>query len=601
MERTVPKTGGEEIQLYMRTYYSLLRSSHTVQIETLAESHIAMASSLHVNADSMEPDVSALIYSALRLPQCMAQTDEVLIGQIERSFIDAGYRDIPRWQRVYAPGRRRRMHFDGQSRLVVYVVSRSDIDDLVPMLTAYQIEWNKIHTHLQSATAQEFLNARRDDTQSLSEAEVLHLAQILRMPSADLRRLEIVWKEEFINTLWQISQRRKDMGMRLISGSMADYRRATASWWQELLDAVNDAGVNPERQPIYFVSSNTHSIINLLIGFARRHEESLIQYVHSINHEALLAEYESIQTTPNKSLENFLYFVQGKYMHEVVPDAEERLRRDERSVGVFRVPNRYGFEIEPQLIELGKLHQQWIDPRLQDVSLDFALLRRSDALILNIDYPLGMAAYEILSRITERSSRLQGIYIMGKAATLNGRIGDIMIPNLVHDEHSQNTYLFNNCFSALDVKPYMSFGNVLDNQKAVTALGTFLQNPGYMSVFYREGYTDIEMEGGPYLSAVYEAFRPKRHPQDEIVNLYGIPFDMGFLHYASDTPMKKGQNLGAGSLSYTGVEPTYATAIAILRRILSREMQRLLANNSQSSAEAEFTRSTVRGKSNAQE
>ena len=109
------------------------------------------------------------------------------------------------------------------------------------------------------------------------------------------------------------------------------------------------------------------------------------------------------------------------------------------------------------------------------------------------------------------------------------------------------------------------------------------------------------MEGGPYISAVYEAFRPKRHPQDEIVNLYGIPFDMGFLHYASDTPMKKGQNLGAGSLSYTGVEPTYATAIAILRRILSREMQRLLANNSQSSAEAESTRSTVRGKSNAQE
>jgi len=98
-----------------------------------------------------------------------------------------------------------------------------------------------------------------------------------------------------------------------------------------------------------------------------------------------------------------------------------------------------------------------------------------------------------------------------------------------------------------------------------------------MSVFYHEGYTDIEMEGGPYLSAVYEAFRPKRHPMNEIVNLHSVEFDIGFLHYASDTPMQKGKNLGAGSLSYGGVEPTYATAIAVLRRIF--HIERLIATN----------------------
>ncbi|NIT58936.1 MAG: hypothetical protein GWN00_22750, partial [Aliifodinibius sp.] len=65
-----------------------------------------------------------------------------------------------------------------------------------------------------------------------------------------------------------------------------------------------------------------------------------------------------------------------------------------------------------------------------------------------------------------------------------------------------------------------------------------------MDVFYREGYTDIEMEAGAYLSAVYEMFRPKRHPVDEIVNLYPIQFDLGIIHYASDTPLSKGRNLG---------------------------------------------------------
>jgi hypothetical protein len=96
-----------------------------------------------------------------------------------------------------------------------------------------------------------------------------------------------------------------------------------------------------------------------------------------------------------------------------------------------------------------------------------------------------------------------------------------------------------------------------------------------MSVFYQEGYTDIEMEAGPFLSSVYEAFRPKLHPYNEIVNLYGVPFDIGFLHYASDTPMSKGKNLGSGSLSYAGIDPTYATAVAILRRIFRQEANRM--------------------------
>jgi hypothetical protein len=96
-----------------------------------------------------------------------------------------------------------------------------------------------------------------------------------------------------------------------------------------------------------------------------------------------------------------------------------------------------------------------------------------------------------------------------------------------------------------------------------------------MDVFYREGYTDIEMEAGPYLSAVFEMFRPQRHPVDEIINLYGLPFDLGILHYASDTPLTKGKNLGAGSLSYFGMDSTYAVSLAILRRIFQLEQKRL--------------------------
>jgi hypothetical protein len=244
----------------------------------------------------------------------------------------------------------------------------------------------------------------------------------------------------------------------------------------------------------------------------------------------------------------------------------------EITLGIQRIPSLHSFDVEAQVVQLSQLDPASMDSRLGQ---ELAFLRESDALILNIDYPLGMAAYNILSKISAQVGEILGVYVTGKAATLNGIIGDVLIPTVVQDEHSHNTYLFPNSFTASDVTPYVVYGAVLDNQKAVTVRGTFLQNDKFMEVFYREGYTDIEMEAGPYLSAMYEMYRPQRHPVNEVLNLYGIPFDVGILHYASDTPLSKGRNLGAGSLSYYGMDSTYGVTIAILQRIFDLEKKRL--------------------------
>jgi hypothetical protein len=39
--------------------------------------------------------------------------------------------------------------------------------------------------------------------------------------------------------------------------------------------------------------------------------------------------------------------------------------------------------------------------------------------------------------------------------------------------------------------------------------------------------------------------------------------------------MSKGRNLGAGALSYRGMDSTYAASVAILRRIFQLEERRL--------------------------
>jgi hypothetical protein len=237
------------------------------------------------------------------------------------------------------------------------------------------------------------------------------------------------------------------------------------------------------------------------------------------------------------------------------------------------VGSEHTFDVEAQVIEVAKLRSESLDERLVNGSLDY--LRKSNAVILNIDYPLGLAAYNLLSTITVHVSNLRGVYTMGKSASLNAARGDVIIPNTVQDEHSHNTYLFQNCFSVSDVARYLNFGSILDNQKAICVLGTFLQNAHLMDVFYREGFADIEMELGNFLSAIYEATRPKRYPINEIVNLYNLPLDFGALHYISDTPMHKGKNLGDGTLSYYGVDPTYACSLAILSRIFNLEKDRL--------------------------
>ena len=149
MERTVPSTASEEIELYQRTYYSLLRSTAEVQIRTLEEAHARMNSLLHQNARETAPDLSAFVYSILRLPPIMHHVQLVVLGQSPEVFSQRGFGEVEKWLQVFAPARRRRCFFDGNNILACYIASRTDIDDVVPLLTAYQIEWNKFHALLQ--------------------------------------------------------------------------------------------------------------------------------------------------------------------------------------------------------------------------------------------------------------------------------------------------------------------------------------------------------------------------------------------------------------------------------------------------------------------
>ena len=259
---------------------------------------------------------------------------------------------------------------------------------------------------------------------------------------------------------------------------------------------MRDHGIGRDA-PIYFVSSNTHSLVNLLSGDARAREAELVDWVQRAGPRDLkdeLAAFREERTAG--SWNNFLYFLAREQAisepgTQIAPPGRGRARHRCTST-----PSR-ACASPRRCMPLSKLDPAALDDRLGEV--DAAALQASRAIIVNIDYPLGLAAYNILREITEDRDKLRGVYILGKAATLNADVGDVMISSTIHDEHSGTTYWLDNAFDFDAIAPYLRFGSGLDNQRAVTVRSTFLQNREYLDRYYREGYTVVEMEAGPVL------------------------------------------------------------------------------------------------------
>jgi hypothetical protein len=564
-------TGRREVELYVTTYTTLLQSSGAIGVSSLEPAHFTAGSSLHAGAEEPKPDLNAFLYSANRIPACIVVTQHIVLGQTRHGFVRAGYDQLDAWAMVSAPGRRRRWHWNGSDILAAYIASASDLDDLIPSIVAYQIEWNKMHHLLMAVPETREMISQAAGGSQLEAGQLTIIGDALLFDDSDWGRLSSVWGDDFWPNLDAVATVRKRMDLRMLGGAYLGYGRSVRAWWRPI-ETVTTEHVLHDR-PVYFVSSNTHSIANTLSGVAYRRTPQLKQFIRDTDHSEMLPELLKIEAGEQRaSLENLLYFAARPYFYGPGRAAERAQREEEeQSVGVLHVDPSGAVDVGVQIIDLSRLDPTQFDSRLAGLDP-----RDSNAVIININYPLGMAAYHIMSQIGIATDQLKGVYVLGKAATLNGRIGDIMLSDVVYDEHSGNTYWFDNCFGYESVAPYLIFGAALDNQKAVTVRGTFLQNEGYLDFYYRENYTVVEMEAGPYLSALYEDVFLERHPTNEAINLAPLSghLDLGVIHYASDTPYTRAHTLGARGMSFYGMDSTYASTIAILQRIFTLERER---------------------------
>ncbi len=548
----------DEIELYQRTYTTLLRSSGETQLRVLESSHRATRSSLHPLAGSEDIDLGAFIYAVRRLPDCILGARVVLMGQNAEVFAQHGI-DLDSWHESEALARRRHWYDDGAGMVSVLLASSSDVDDLLPTLVAFQIEWNKIRVKARAG-------GWPPDGPLTAEA----CARALGGQADDWQRLCEAWESRFEERMELIASERLALRVRMLGGSNVEYARLTRQWWAPVQAHLSREGLAD--RPLYFVSSNTHSIVNIATGLAGEREEELVRFVETLPPgDILREELDAFREGRSEgSWENFLYFVARQWWDSRSAAGRAERRSAEQAAGVTHLVSTTALRVPAQVIPLAALAGERMDPRLGEV--DAEALAASTAVIVNIDYPLGVAAYNILREIAVASGGvLRGVYILGKAATLNADVGDVMISSVVHNEHSNSTYWLDNAFSLNDLAADLRFGSGLDNQRAVTVKSTFLQNRAYLDFYYREAFTVVEMETGPYCDAVYEIADPDRYPVGEAVSFSTLPIDLGIIHYASDTPYTQARTLGARGLSYFGMDSTYASSLAILRRILRLE------------------------------
>lgn len=537
----------DSLKLHVRSYRSALKSTHEITIDSLTNSHLKMDPILHQYGSTNQIiDISSFVYTLLRLPEEIDLTNKIVAGPIPEVFAQAGFKDVNTWPKTTSPARRRKYHFHrADGVLACYINSISDIDDLVNLAITYQVEWNKLHNLLQI----------NDINKLLTETELSNLSKALG--------------ENFEARLKKVKKEPKKLRIQLLAGSWVDYCKATQKWWKNIAKSA-DPKLKLTKRPIYFVSSNTHSIVNLISGYALKNKTEILEYTKQTNPTLynILGKIKSKEISIQEN--DYLYFISRQFLHEP-KNAEEKLKF-EKKLKIDIIPSSKYLDINTQIIPVRSLAKsEFIDGRLK-IS-DSNKLSNSDALIFNIDYPLGFAAYHILSEILENVQEIKGVYIMGKAAVLNSEIGDIQIPRFVYNEHTENSYIFNNCFNTFF--PFKNLqGSILTNQKAVSVLGTYIENEALLKRYSEENLTVIEMESGPYLEAISEATFDHRHTMGETIDLNSTPFDVGIIDYTSDTPYSKAKNMGVKTLTLDGVEPTYLASLAILQRIINLEESR---------------------------
>ena len=313
---------------------------------------------------------------------------------------------------------------------------------------------------------------------------------------------------------------------------MIGHHRYGEKWASDIKSTLSAMGLTD--RPLHIISANLHSILNILYG------------------------YGAVKTNvPEAAEDDFYRFFQK------IRDRQEEVRAYALQRGFHELPDRSDTHIDCQLIDTDGLASVPLHP---DLRITAPIPQDPKPVILVMDYAFGTQAFEVMDELLapfeadDKPVRfdIRSVSVMGKAGTLPGKKGDIMLATAHVFEGTPHNYVFENDLEAADFD-----GDIpVHVGPILTVLGTSLQNRDMLKRFQKSswGAVGLEMEGGHYHRAIGAAVIRGHISKDVKVR---------YAYYASDNPLISGQTLASGSMGQEGIRPTYMITRVILEKILS--------------------------------
>lgn len=540
--------------LFIRGGYKPLGVSGEAMIEALMVLRPEIYGSI---SDPERVELEGLNYIFQRLPQGIEECRYIRLVTRE-GFEKSGFQPI-----IPAKRRRNCYRIDDEQMFIEMTNGRSDIYDILTHLTFMYIEAEKIRRNSLDAKGRkkrdwfnlEKIIVQEENGENFNrEVACTYLSNLLGRTFEEtveaVRRFDSTAK---VNSLFHIVywlgklsiEEALDKTDREISFSSALREKIGHHIYGELW-AQNIKRFLFEKdwlqRPVHIISSNPHSVMNTLYGFAAVSNEQF--EVHHLEELARELSHEDRQ----------------EMRHAV---EEYALRH-----GMYQIEDTSGTNITVQIFDTLQ-----IDPKTLPAALQWneEYIRKKKPILLVMDYAFGEQAYEVMDELlkpfeleTPNGKKrtpftVESISIMGKAGILEGGKGDIMVPTAHVFEGTADNYPFENNFSRQDFEGY---GLNVCQGTMITVLGTSLQNKDILRYFLRSSWkaVGLEMEGAHYQKAIQAASKIRKSISENV--------KLRYAYYASDNPLITGHTLASGGLGEEGVKPTYLITTKILNQIV---------------------------------
>ncbi|NCN05685.1 MAG: cyclic nucleotide-binding domain-containing protein [Spirochaetales bacterium] len=518
-----------------------------LNITGLLDLYKALDPALHPGVrETKNLDGKALEYAVRRLPENVTRTFAFLL----RDELPAAYEDPDAFfARIDTPARRRSIWemLPGKN-LILLRSGISDLTDFITCLCVYSVEAQKIRKRVYETLGMAKLRAASISSQALTKPEELRLLGDLGFGEEEIGSLRSIWPKDLVHRLYEITNHREMFSID-IRRQKADYNsRRTEMWTHQLGEAVTQVlglrdGELPELLNLHIISSNTHSVTNCLNPWYQQNKEEILEWGRGKDHPFV--------EQPWSNTDDLLYALLRDYFR-AFPDQEKAARVRGEGAGIHTLAATVATGIQVQIIDGSKIKRKNIDPGIPRTIRGKA--DRGPCLIINIDYAFGEQAEHIIRNLILLFGKTIGsVNFLGKAGSLVGRRGDILIPTGFIEQAGD-------LVQGIEFYSPVIGGFPVHRGPMLTVEGTLFQNR-LMLQYYRRlwGVIGLEMEGAHYHRQVEES---------KLVGLVRKNLAQRYLYYVSDLPLDHGSTLAKSLGPQEGIPPLYAITRQVLGEIL---------------------------------